>query len=166
MEKELNAGLFEVRIPVNTAISSARHMARLKDLRSKRRILAIRGSKEQLSGTVFNTLCILRRRLVQSQTLVVLVPKDGSKKEDWRWNATKLGSALWLTEALDVIEEGGWINYSNDLLGNGDGGGSSNNDDELDWFALDFKGRSIVSGLGEAPRVLELLGQQLQCMEL
>lgn len=103
---------------------------------------------------------------MQSQTLVVLVPTDGSKKEDWGWDTKKLGSALWSAEALNVDGEGGWIDYFSDLLGNDDGGGSSNNDDELAWFALNFKGRSIASGLGEAPRVLELLGQQLQPMEL
>ena len=103
---------------------------------------------------------------VGSESDVVLIPTDGSKKGDWGWDTTKLGSALWLAEALNVNREGGWINYFSDLLGNDDGGGSSNNDGEVDWFALNFKGRSILSGLGEAPRVLELLGQQLQPMEL
>lgn len=159
MEKEMNAEDLEVRIPVNTAISSARPTSRLKDLRSKRRILAIRGSREQLSGLVWDTLCVLRRRLVQSKTLVVLVPTDGSQKEDWGWDTNQLGNnALWLADPLNVDGEGGWISYFSELL--------ASNNDALAWFALNFKGRSIASALGEAPRLLELLGQQLQPMEL
>lgn len=168
MEKELNAESLAVRVPVNAAISSARPTARLKDLKSKRRILAIRGSKEQLSDSaVWDTLCILRRRLVQSQTLVVLVPTDKSQREDWGWDAKQLGSALWLADPLNVDGQDGWIKYFSELLSNDANGGDENKDDDkLAWFALNFKGRSIASGLGEAPRVLELMGQQLQPMEL
>ena len=164
MEKELNAENLQVKVPVNTAISSARPTARLADLKSKRRVLAIRGSKEQLSD-VWDTLCILRRRLVQSQTLVVLVPTDSSQKEDWGYDTKQLGNTMWLAEPLTVDGQGGWINYFRELLDNGEDT-DENSDGELAWFALNFKGRSIASGLGEAPRLLELMGQQLQPMEL
>ena len=164
MEKELNAERLQVKIPVNAAISSARPTASLQDLRSKRRIIAIRGTKEQFSGEIWTTLCTLRRRLVQSQTLVVLVPTDGSQKKDWGFDTTQLGSALWLAEPLKVDGEDGWLNYFSELLDNGDE--SINNDNDLAWFALNFRGRSIASGLGEVPRVLELMGQQLQPMDL
>jgi hypothetical protein len=162
MEKELKAEDLEVRMPVNAAISSSRTMARLRDLKGTRRILAIRGSREALSGILLNTLCLLRRRLVQSQTLVVLVPTDGSQRLDWGWDSNRLGgNSLWLADALNVDGTGGWLSYFDNLLDKGDGvgGGSS---DEVAWFALNFKGRSIASGYGDAPRVLELLGQQLQ----
>ncbi|KAL3793443.1 hypothetical protein ACHAW5_001618 [Stephanodiscus triporus] len=167
MEKELNAENLEVRMPVNVAISSARPMSRLKDLKGKRRILAIRGSKERLSGPVWNTLCLFRRRLVQSQTLVVLVPTDGgSQRVDWECDKNRLGgTALWLADALNIDGQGGWLSYFEELLDNGDGGGRDSID-EVAWFALNFNGRSIASGYGNAPRVLELLGQQLQPMEL
>ncbi len=166
MEKELNAEDLEVRMPVNAAFSSARTMSRLRDLKGKRRILAIRGSNEELSGPVWNTLSLLRRRLVQSQTLVVLVPTDGSQRLDWGWNANRLGgNSLWLADALNVDGQGGWLSYFDELLDKGDGGGGGSSD-EVAWFALNFKGRSIASGYGNAPRVLELLGQQLQPMEL
>ncbi|KAL7528262.1 hypothetical protein ACHAXR_002354, partial [Thalassiosira sp. AJA248-18] len=164
MEKESNAESLEVRIPVNAAISSARPTARLMDLRSKRRILAIRGSKEQLSGPIWNALCVLRTRFIQSQTLVVIVPTDGSRKEDWGWDATQMGSALWFADPLKVDGQGGWINYFSELLDDSDR--INSNDGEFAWFALNFKGRSIASGLGEPPRVLELLGQQLQPMDI
>ena len=51
-------------------------------------------------------------------------------------------------------------------MDNGDVSSSKNNNDKLAWFALNFKGRSIASGLDESPRLLELLGQQLQPMDL
>ena len=43
---------------------------------------------------------------------------------------------------------------------------TTNNEDELAWFALNFKGRSIASGIGEPPKILELMGQQLQPIDL
>ncbi len=63
MEKELNAERLEVVFPVNMAISSARSTARLRDLRSKHRIPAIRSTGKQLSaGLGWEMLCVLRRR--------------------------------------------------------------------------------------------------------
>lgn len=166
MEKELNAESLEVRMPVNAAFSSARgSMVRLGELKSKRRILAIRGTKEKLSSdSILTTLCLLRRRLVQSQTLVVFVPTDGSQKVDWGWDTNQLGThyAPWLAEALNI---GGWLNYFDELLDKGKDDRNSRSD-ELAWFALNFNGRSIASSYGDAPRVLELLGQQLQPMEI
>lgn len=166
MEKELNAERLEVRMPVNTAFSSARgSVTRVGDLKSKRRILAIRGSKEGLSSS-WNTLCLLRRRLVQSQTLVVLVPTDGSQRTDWGWDMDRLGTNVpWLADAQNVEGQGGWLSYFDELLDNGDDGGGKSSDG-LAWFALNFKGRSIASGYDDGPRVLELLGQQLQPMEI
>lgn len=166
MEKELNAESLEVRMPVNAAFSSARgSMVRLADLKSKRRILVIRGTKEKLSSeSILTTLCLLRKRLVQSQTLVVCVPTDGSQKVDWEWDTIQLGTNYvpWLAEALNIDGQGGWLNYFDELLDKGE----NNRSDELAWFALNFNGRSIASGYGDAPRVLELLGQQLQPMEI
>lgn len=166
MEKELNAESLEVRMPVNAAFSSARgSMVQLADLKSKHRILAIRGTKEKLSSeSILTTLCLLRKRLVQSQTLVVFVPTDGSQKVDWGWDTCQLGTnyAPWQAEALNIDGQGGWLNYFDELLDKGENSRS----DELAWFALNFNGRSIASGYGDAPRVLELLGQQLQPMEI
>jgi HAMP domain-containing protein len=157
MEKELNAGSLSVRLPVNTAISSVRPEVRLVELRSKRRIIAIRGSKEQLKlNGVLDTLCVLRKRFVQSQTLVVLVPTGGTlSKADWGLDNYQLGDALWLGDACNLAE---WENYFSELV--------DNPGDKLAWFALNFNGRSIASGLNETPRLLELLGQQLQPMEI
>ena len=157
MEKELNAGSLSVRLPVNKAITSVRPEACLIELRSKRRVVAIRGSKEQLqSSGVLDTLCILRRRLIQSQTLVVLIPTDGTTSSDWGLNDEQLGDTLWLADASNMSE---WKDYFKELLGD-------TSADELAWFALNFNGRSIASGFNEAPRLFELLGQQLQPMEI
>lgn len=170
MEKELNAESLEIKLPVSKAISSNRPVVRLKELRGKRRIVAIRGNKEQLAEIVTNTLCSLRRRFVQSQTLVVLVPTDGSTKEEWDgvWDTNQMGDSMWLADANNNEQ---FLEYFRDLLGglammtNNDEA-TTNNEDELAWFALNFKGRSIASGIGEAPKILELMGQQLQPIEL
>lgn len=157
MEKELNAGSLAVKLPVSAAISSIRPEVQLMELRSKRRVVAIRGSKEQLkSSGVIDMLCVLRRRLVQSQTLVVILPTDGTlSKSDCGLDDEQLGDALWLGDACNVAE---WDRYFNGL--------AENPGEELAWFALNFNGRSIASGLSEAPRLIELLGQQLQPMEI
>ncbi len=169
MEKELNAEKLEVRyMPFDSAISSARYTVRVEDLKGKKRILAIRGTKEQIAP-IWDTVCALGNRLAQSSTLVVFVPTDGSNI----WGCESDGSFRWLAEARNVDgqeEGGGWLDYFRDLLDKGDGSSSSEDaqagDRQLAWFALNFKGRSIASGLGEAPRILELLGQQLQPMEI
>ena len=155
MEKELNAGGLSVTLPVNTAITSVRPEVRLVDLRSKRRVVAIRGSKEQLqSSGVLDALFMLRRRLIQSQTLVVLIPTDGTNsKDELGLNDYQLGDALWLANPSNLDE---WEGYFSELVDNPAGG--------LAWFALNFNGRSIASGINEAPRLLELMGQQLQPM--
>ena len=157
MEKELNAGSLSVTLPVNKAISSVRPEVRLVDLKSKRRIVAIRGSKEQFkSSGVLDTIFALRRRMIQSQTLVVLIPTDGTKSNDeLGLNDYQLGDALWLANPSNLNE---WEDYFNELIDNPSG--------QLAWFALNFNGRSIASGVNEAPRLLELMGQQLQPMEI
>ncbi|KAL3790478.1 hypothetical protein HJC23_012034 [Cyclotella cryptica] len=157
MEKELNAGSLEVRLPVNTAISSVRPVVCLKDLRGKRRVLAIQGSKEQLqSSGVLTLLCVLRRRLIQSQTLVVLLPTDATnEKTDLGLDPSQIGDAMWLSDPIYLYQ---WEEYFHELV--------ENSDSNLAWFALNFNGRSIASGLGEPPRLLELLGQQLQPTEI
>ena len=157
MEKELNAGELRVRLPVNKGISSVRPEVALKELKSKRRIVAVRGSIEQLqSSGVLSMLCVLRRRLVQSQTLVVLIPTDGTiSRTDWGLNDYQIGDALWLGDPFNLEE---WNDYFSELV--------ENPSDELAWFALNFNGRSIASGLSEPPKLLELLGQQLQPTEI
>jgi hypothetical protein len=168
MEKELNAMDLVVKVPVNGAFSSVRSTTRLGDLKGKYRILAICGSRLGLSGPMWNALCALRNRLVQSQTLVVLVPTDGSKREDWGWDAKRFGGgdSPWLADASNVDGEGGWLGYFDELLDGGSDDDGATAADGVAWFALNFKGRSIASGYGDAPRLLELLGQQLQPMEM
>ncbi|KAL7488763.1 hypothetical protein ACHAW6_014352 [Cyclotella cf. meneghiniana] len=157
MEKELNAGSLEVKLPVNTALSSVRPAVCLKQLRGKRRVVAIQGSKEQLqSSGVLTSLCVLRRRLLQSQTLVVLLPTDETKtKSDLGLDESQIGDALWLGDPYNLVQ---WVHYFRELV--------ENSDSDLAWFALNFNGRSIASGLGEPPRLIELLGQQLQPTEI
>ncbi|KAL7525391.1 hypothetical protein ACHAWF_001336, partial [Thalassiosira exigua] len=165
MEKELNAERLQIRLPANRALSSARTAATLKEL-----ILAIRGSKDQLKGSTWDELCALRRRLEQSQTLVVTVPADGLKQEDWGWDDNTMGGALWLAKPLHINGNGGCIEYFADLLeGYNDMMGSDSSagkGEELAWFALNFKGRSVASGLGDPPNFLELLGRHGQPVDL
>ncbi|EED91451.1 predicted protein [Thalassiosira pseudonana CCMP1335] len=99
------------------------------------------------------------------ETLVVLVPTDGSKREDWGLKEELIGDALWLGDPTIVDGEGGWLQYFRELL-ESDEGDTDKKSNELAWFALNFKGRSIASGMAEPPKLLELLGQQLQPMEI
>ena len=108
MEKELNAESLEVRLPVRKGISSVRPNSTLKQLKGKRRIVAVRGTKEQfIASGITDTLCVLRRRLVQSQTLVVLVPTDGREtptKEAMNWHG------LHSTLKVDPLHRE-WLNH-------------------------------------------------------
>ncbi|KAL3815472.1 LOW QUALITY PROTEIN: hypothetical protein ACHAXA_008522 [Cyclostephanos tholiformis] len=89
---------------------------------------------------MWNTLCPLRRRLVQSQTLVVLVPTDGSTRDDWGWDVNQFGGySPWLADALNIEGWGGSSSYFNELLDKGDNGA---NTDGVAWFTLNFKGPS------------------------
>lgn len=86
------------------------------------------------------------------------MPTGGTlSKADWGLDNYQLGDALWLGDACNLAE---WENYFSELVDNPDPG------DELAWFALNFNGSSIASGLNETPKLLELLGQQLQPMEI
>ena len=87
---------------------------------------------------------------------MVLIPTDGTKSHDeLGLNDYQLGDALWLANPSNLNE---WEDYFNELIDNPSG--------QLAWFALNFNGRSIASGVNEAPRLLELMGQQLQPMEI
>ena len=176
MEKELNAEGLEVRVPVSSAwgdrFGNMKSVTRLKELRGKRRVLAVLGNNNRLRE-VLNLCCVLRKRLIQSQTLVVLVPLDGSQRQDWmeKDQLRQMGDALWLADPLNVDGKSGWIDYFRGLLEDNDNGDDSSRnvggEEKLAWFALNFKGRSIASGVGPyPPRLLELMGQQLQPMEI
>ncbi|GAX13627.1 hypothetical protein FisN_14Lh362 [Fistulifera solaris] len=144
MEKELNAKNLQIRVAAN--VWSDRPYKKPQTLRKLRqssyppRILALSGTALELN-TALSELRVLGRRLQQSLTYVVLVPRDAPLHLSFQ--------ASWLAEPYNIDE---WKGYFNDLSPT----------IEFRWFGLNFNGRSFGSGSGESPQWLELLGQYLR----
>jgi hypothetical protein len=86
----------------------------------------------------------------------VLLPTDATNtKSHLGLDESQIGDALWLGDPSNLDQ---WEQYFRELV--------ENPASDLAWFALNFNGRSVASGLGEPPRLLELLGQQLQPTEI
>lgn len=103
------------------------------------RLLAMTGSDEELAKAL-QDLSILGRRLQQSSSLVVVVPRTGSK--------LKLPRHLWLAAA-------NWQDYFEAL----------SPDSGFRWFGLSAVGRSLGSGQ-TIPSWLQLLGQRVRPTDL
>lgn len=169
IEKELNSQTLAVRLPDNRFSDRlySKDSVTLGDLRgSGRRVVAIRGTKERLREELI-PFRVARRRLLQASTVVVAVPTDGSTVEDWGIGREELVSAPYLAETRDVER---WIEYFRSLVGDGDGraaaGGGAAEEESLAWFGLQSSGRSFGSGVDEAPRLIEILGQSLPPVDL
>lgn len=167
MEKELNAELLTVQIANGPFADRLYGNVRfsLKDMRGKRRILAVCGSAAQLREalTPFRTL---RRRFAQASVLVVAVSTDGSKSKEWGIDDAEIRSVNYLAQAGDSKE---WVDYFASLVGGDD---DDDNDDDsggkvadlggkIAWFGLSNSGKSFGSGFGDALRPIEILGQSL-----
>jgi hypothetical protein len=153
IEKELNAGNLQVRLPnafADMSYGRPESLLTLKRSSSPPRIIAVCGTASKLEETL-TLLRVLGKRLKQSSTFVVPVPVDGSKRSDW---GISKGNYPWLTEAHDLEE---WKAYFDQL---------SEGSSELRWFGLNSNGRSFGSGSGESPQWLQLLGQYLQPTEV
>jgi len=172
MEKELNAESLTVKLPTTNKLDPRLYgrqpVVALKELRGKRRILAVRGPADQLKEALVE-MRVLRRRLAQSNTIVVLVPTDDTITEGddqfqqlgVQEREVRAGQWLGLLQ-----NKSAWLNYFSELT-NGDdrGDNNNNNNNGLVWFGLNYSGRSFASGVGK-PRLLEIMGQHLRPVEL
>lgn len=155
IEKELNAENLQVRLPSNaiadTPYGQPQSLLTLKRSSEPPRIIALAGTASQLKEAL-TSLRVLGRRLKQSSTFVVPMAIDGSKRADWGFEPRS--STPWLAEAVDVQE---WKAYFDGL---------SPSTGEFRYFGLNSNGRSFVSGSGDFPQWLQVLGQHLRPTEL
>ena len=128
----------------------------LTDLRDKRRVVAIVGTREFVDAAVAEAR-VYRRRLAAANAVIVPVyTTDDSADGAASGAGTPVGEAesRWLYAAA---EPEAWRGYFNELLSSRgmalEAGGA--------WLGLNYKGRSFGSAKG-APRWDELLGTALQ----
>jgi len=141
----------------------------LKTLRGKKRIVAICGPTNQLKDALLS-FRIFRRRLQQSNSIVIAVPTDlgdASVKSNFDWESLgvtegEIRSSQWFALPQDINS---WKTYFQDLVNN-DNKNNKNDDQKLTWFGLNYNGRSFASGSGEAPVLLQILGQNLRPIEI
>lgn len=161
IEKELNSESLQIKFPTSNkfqeSIYGRQPTFTLKDLKGKKRILAICGSKGQLKDAVLSCR-IFRRRLAQAGTLVAVIPTDLESADslmDFRElgiQESEMRSGQWLGQVQGTKT---WADYCQGLVDEG-------NSNDLIWFGLNYNGRSFASARGEAPRLLEILGQNLR----
>ena len=169
IEKELNSESLQIKLPTKNKFDKSMYgnqpVLSLKNLKGKRRILAICGSNEQLKDSILS-LRIFRRRLAQAGALVVIVPTDtgmgGAGVENGNGNAidwdelgikeSEIRSGQWLAQIQGTET---WIDYCKGLV-------NTEKEDDLVWFGFNYNGRSFASATGESPRLLEILGQNLR----
>lgn len=163
IEKEMNAQLLSVQFPsAASRFSSDRvtydapiSLGRLQASGLKsRRIIALCGTASQLKDAML-MFRVLRNRLAQSKSAVVVVPTDGSSEEDWGFDGLELRNSLYLATPENVEQ---WKEYLQSLGGDDNDATSSK---KLTWFGLTNTGKSFGSGVGEPPKLLEVFGQNL-----
>ena len=158
LEKELNALSLQIRMPSNQiADADFQQPQPLKDLINKAaktvRVIAVSGTAEQLKESLV-PLRALGRRLVQASTYVVVVPTDGSRREDYGIPSKE--RLAWLTEAAYPEK---WQEYFENISPEDSG-------NEFRWFGISAVGRSFGSGRGKSPEWLQILGQHLRPTEI
>jgi len=166
IEKEMNAEFLKVKLSTKNkfdgAIYGNQPTVSLKDLRGKRRVLAICGPTDALKDALVQFRAF-RRRLVQSGALIAVVPTDvdvASGAVDWKKLGIKdseIRSGQWFGQVQNPAD---WLDYFQGLVN------EDSPKDSLIWFGLNYNGRSFASASGEAPRLLEILGQNLRPIDL
>lgn len=163
IEKEMNAEFLPIKMPTKNKFDAAVYgnqpTLSLKSLRSNKRILAISGSSAQLKE-IMVPLRVFRRRLTQAGALVAVVPNDSVGTfdiKDLGITESEIRSCQWIGQ---VQQPEAWVKYFQNLAEN------DQTKYDLIWFGLNYNGRSFASGIGEAPRLLEILGRNLRPVEM
>jgi hypothetical protein len=161
IEKELNAEQLSIRLSTTNKFDerlfSNQPLLTLKDLRGKKRILAISGPTLLLKKLI-PQIRIFRRRFAQAGAIVILVPSDSINTIDWKdfgAREEEVRSDQWLAQIENPKE---WKEYFDTLV-------EDEPSDGLVWFGLNFNGRSFASGNGEEPKLLQIFGQNLRPLE-
>lgn len=128
----------------------------LRELRGKRRVVAVVGSRDVVDGAIAEAR-VYRRRLTAAEAVVVPVYTDGSAAAAGADGAALVGEAeskyLWA-----AADPSAWQSYFSELL---EARGMAGNGNQGAWLGLNVKGRAFGSALG-MPRWDELLGTALQ----
>lgn len=157
---------------VKLADSLGGNIQSLKELgqNQQKKILAIAGSRDEVKKILMQGM-VLRRRLVQANCLIVVVPVDISNSNDMKWNWEKEDSGIiggrWLAQSNNLPT---WIDYFTDLANIEDNNNDSDEsvedskmNDGLLWFGLNANRRSFGSGTGSSSlKFLELMGSFLR----
>lgn len=161
IEKELNAETLPIRLSTTNRFDerlfSNQPLLTLKDLRGKKRVVAISGSTMVLKK-LMPQIRIYRRRFAQAGAVVVIVPSDTNNTIDWDdFGVTEeeVRSDQWLAQ---IEEPKKWKEYFESLV-------EDQPSDGLIWFGLNFNGRSFASASGEEPKLLQIFGQNLRPLE-
>eukprot|EP00966_Prymnesium_polylepis_P048611 1125550-Prymnesium_polylepis.1 len=115
----------------------------LRELRGKRRVVAVVGARATVDRAVAEAR-VYRRRLTAADAVVVPVYTDGAADPAGGGRITGEAESKYLWAAAEPAE---WVGYFSELLsarGLVDGGGGA-------WLGLNFKGRAFGSAL-DAPR--------------
>lgn len=165
IELEMNAEFLNVKVSPSLGgqVVSLQQLAK----NQQKKIIAIAGSKENVREVLKEGM-VLRRRLVQSNTLLVVLRVDISSNQKWDWDKEDAGmiGGRWFAEANDVSQ---WMDYFSGLAQNNqdNSNGDNNNlispSDALLWFGLNANRRSFGSGMGiSSLKFLELMGSFLR----
>jgi len=168
MEKELNAEYLKVKLSTRNKLDprlygKSQPVLSLKECRGKRRVMAVCGPTSMLKEALVD-MRVLRRRLGQSTSVLVLVSTDGEEDGDLEQmgvRESELRACQWLAQLQD---KPAWLDYFSTLTNDNDLDDDKNRDG-LVWFGLNYSGRSFASGKGK-PRLLEIMGQHLRPVEL
>lgn len=169
LEKELQAGSLQLRVPTRNRFSEQRYPTRPMSIAAwqqrdyddsivaapegPRRVVAVSAPTAQLRHCLQQDLQVLGRRLVQANTLVVPVPTDNDStgQDDW---GLQDSYTPWLARADDLSQ---WQSYFDSVRVVHPQSSQSN----VQWFGLSATGRSFGSGR-TTPSWLQLLGQHLR----
>lgn len=161
LEKELEALSLPIKLPTNRLADQAfeKPLPIMSILRATScRIIAISGTSETLSNALL-TFRVLRRRLLQANTFVVVVPVDTSDSTGLK-SLVGEGRWAWLAEPGDLQI---WRDYFSTLTS--DMGQHESRSDSFRWFGLTPSGRSFGSGTAE-PSWIQVFGKSLSPVEI
>ena len=164
IERELNSEFLNVKMPdiLGGSVLSLKELAK----NQQKKIVALAGPRESVKK-VLNEATLMRRRLVQSNTLLVILPIDVSNKDSqnikWKWEKDDAGiiGGRWLAEAHNLIA---WTDYFTELVDvNNIDNTAIPSTDGLVWFGLNPNRRSFGSGFGSSSlTLLQLMGSFLR----
>lgn len=179
IEKEMNAEYLELSLSTKNKLNpklfdDTSTSTTLKTLRSKKRIVAISGTTDELKDILLS-FRVFRHRMNQADSIVVPLATDvdysnAKDVKEW-WKAlditeTEIRSCQWIAQPQNIPA---WKEYFDNLVeetkkDDNENKRESINNSKLVWFGLNYNGRSFASGSGvdNSPLLLQILGRNLR----